>query len=207
MKNRKKTQRSFVIIFINRNIMVTKVGIVALIYCVICALYKGSNILNVENAMIRSMGELLCNIGISIIAAYIFYVFQSWLDFKRKGIVELYAKKYVKLYLLKDCEILQMQLQMFVEGKKTEELETSMAVTCEKIKNEMYICTTKYRDGLSDDLYKCIEELFFDNDFFLIENKVNQKLDNMSMKKIINSCGIYGCMQKLIEEMKREVNQ
>lgn len=179
----------------------------ALIYCIVCSLFKGSEVLNINNATVRALADLFYNIGISIIAAYTFLLFQSWLYFRREGIVVLYARRYVRLYLLQDCYILLAELEEIKNGSKDEcEINNSIALVCERIKQELYICTTKYREGLSDAVFEYIEELFFDDEFYMIEKRANGKLPNMSMKHIVNNLGIYGRMKLLIMQLESEDN-
>lgn len=196
----------FLLYFVKRNKTVTILSFLFLVYCCICSIFKGSADLNINNDMVKSLGDLFYNIGISIIAAYIFLIFQSWLYHRREVLVEKYAKDYVNLYLLRDCELLQEQLKLIINSeKKEEEINYIIAATCERIQKEMYICTTKYRDGLSDNMYKNIEALFFDNEFYMIEKRANGKLTNMTMKSILRDCEIYGNMEKIIREIKNEV--
>jgi len=208
MKKRNRLVKdSFIFYFLRKNHTVTVLGILALLYCSICSIYKGSATYNVSNSIVRSFGDLFYNIGISVIAAYIFLIFQAWLNYRREGIDEKYTRLYIKLYLLRDCELLQMQLKLIADGKKNEkEINQAIAAVCERIQEDIFLCTTKYRGGLSDNLLEKLDALFFDNDFYLIEKRARGQLTNMSMQEILQGYGIYGCMEKLIEEIKYEVD-
>lgn len=95
-----------------------------------------------------------------------------------------------------------MQLELIMNGQKDEkELNQSIALVCERIQEELFLCTTKYREGLSDDLYENIDALFFDNEFYLIEKRARGQLTNMSMKEILQGYGVYGRMQDIIKEI------
>lgn len=202
MKSNRLRKKCFLCHFVKRNGIVTALGIVAFVYCCICSICKGSETWNISNSIVRSLGDLFYNICISIIAAYVFLIFQAWLSFRREGLVEKYTKSYIRLYLLKDCKLLQMQLELIMNGQKDEkELNQSIALVCERIQEELFLCTTKYREGLSDDLYENIDALFFDNEFYLIEKRARGQLTNMSMKEILQGYGVYGRMQDIIKEI------
>ena len=68
--------------FVNQNKAITIIGIVALIYCMICVLFKSSTRLNV-NVMIYSWGEFFFNIAISLVAAVIFFIIQVYIPNKK----------------------------------------------------------------------------------------------------------------------------
>ena len=203
----KSNSEKFLPCFIKKNRIVTILAVVMLVYCLICSIFKGSELLNINNSIIRAIGDLLNNIGISIIAAYVFLVFQSWLYFRREGIIQKYATTYVRMYFLRDCEILLAQLELIRDGKKEEkELNESIAKVCERIQNEIFMCTTKYRDGLTDSLYDYIDALYFDTEFYMIENRARGQLSNMSMKSIIQEYMTYEQMESIIKNIKKEVN-
>ena len=96
-KNNMK-QEIYICYFCRRNKIVTIFSVLVLVYCLLCSLYKGSEIYNINNRMIKSLGELMYNIGISIVAACIFLVFQSWMYYRRIMLIEQTTKNFIKYH-------------------------------------------------------------------------------------------------------------
>ena len=196
--------RKYINYFIKNNKIIHGLGIGAILYGVLCLVFKLSDVLNV-NEKIRIIGEYLNNVGISIIAAYVFLFFQNWVIFKREFLTIKYAKKFINLYLLKDCLILQEQLKLIENKIKSEaELNEGIARTCKKIRDELQLCLGTYKSVLSDNMYDKMNELLFDDCFFMIENRATGNLLNMSMRNILKDKMYYGKIDSIIEEIRLE---
>lgn len=81
MKNKKSV---FWHDFISQNKAIVMSGFIAVIYCIVCVIFKSSEKLNV-NETIYPWGEFLFNVAISVIAAVVFFVVQVFIPNRKKN--------------------------------------------------------------------------------------------------------------------------
>lgn len=201
-KNKKK---GFWCDFASQNKAIVMTGAIAVIYCIVCVIFKGSAKLNV-NENIYPWGEFLFSVAISVIAAVIFFIVQVFIpNRKKERTLRKYAKRHLKEMILSECNILKIRTEMIRKGEKSEsEMKEAINSNCMKIKRELNECLNKYLQVLPEELIEAMNSVLFDDMFYMICIRANGILANESLEKILQDQINYNFLWDRVEKIKIE---
>lgn len=205
---KKNKENGFWIDFLSQNKTIVITGFIAVIYCIICVIFKSSAKLNV-NENIYPWGEFFFNVAISVIAAVIFFIVQVFIpNRKKEHTLRKYAKRHLKEVVLTECNVLKIRTEMIRKGEKGEaEMKDAINSSCVKIKRELNESVNKYLQVLPENLIEAMNSVLFDDMFYMISIRANGTLVNESLEKILRDQINYQCLWTRVERIKSEVEK
>lgn len=208
MKKTVKLKKCIFIDFVTSNLLISIVGVLALLYCCICAFFKMSPKFNVPIEL-HPWGELISNISISVIAAVIFYIVQVYLpNRKRDTVLKEVMKKYCKEVLLKECKMLKVRTESIRNGEHSEkEIIDAVNVSCQKVNSALNKALENYLSVLPTELISAINEVISDDMLYEITLRASGSLVNRSLEKIVENDFLYSLLWTRVEKIRIEVEK
>lgn len=205
---KKNKEKGFWLDFVNQNKAIVITGCIAVIYCIICVIFKSSAKLDV-NENVYPWGELFFNVAISVIAAVIFFIVQVFIpNRKKEQALKKYAKRHLKEVILFEFNVLKIRTEMIRTGEKSEaEMEEAINSSCVKIKKELNESLNRYLQVLPESLIEAMNCVLFDNMFYMISIRANGTLVNKPLEEILNDEINYQCFWRQVERIKLEVGK
>ena len=197
-----------VIDFVVNNALIFLSGVLALLFCCVCAFFKMSLTFNVP-VELQPWGELLNNISISVIAAVIFYIVQVYLpNRKRDRVLREVMKKYCKEVLLKECRMLKAITDAIRKGEHSEkELIEVVNVNCQKVNSALNKALENYLSVLPTELITAINTVISDDMLYEITLRASGALVNRSLETIVQDDSLYNLLWIRIEKIRVEVEK
>lgn len=208
MKKKINSKRCIVIDFVVNNALIFLSGVLALLFCCVCAFFKMSPTFNVP-VELQPWGELLNNISISVIAAVIFYIVQVYLpNRKRDRVLREVMKKYCKEVLLKECRMLKARTDAIRNGEHSEkELIEVVNVNCQKVNSALNKALENYLSVLPTELISAINTVISDDMLHEITLRASGSLVNRSLETIVQDDSLYNLLWTRIEIIRVEVEK
>lgn len=208
MKMKQKIKKSMVVDFITSNVLISITGILALLFCCVCAYFKMSPTCNVS-VHLQPWGEFANNIAISVIAAVIFYIVQVYLPSrKRDRVLKEVMKKYCKDVLLKECIILKARTDSIRNGEHNEsEIIEAVNSSCQKVNGALNKALENYLSVLPTQLISAISTVISDDMLYEITLRASGSLVNRSLEKIVQDDYMYNLLWTRIEIIRTEVEK
>ena len=208
MKKKLNSKRCIVIDFVVNNALIFLSGVLALLFCCVCAFFKMSPTFNVP-VELQPWGELLNNISISVIAAVIFYIVQVYLpNRKRDRVLREVMKKYCKEVLLKECRMLKARTDAIRNGEHSEkELIEVVNVNCQKVNSALNKALENYLSVLPTELISAINTVISDDMLYEITLRASGSLVNRSLETIVQDDSLYNLLWTRIEIIRVEVEK
>lgn len=208
MKKKSKIKKCVVVDFIVNNALISIAGILALLYCCICAFFKMSPTFNVP-VELQPWGELANNISISVIAAVIFYIVQVYLpNRKRDRVLGEVMKKHCKEVLLKECKILKARTDSVRNGEHSEqEIIAAIDASCQKVNSALNKTLENYLSVLPTELISAISTVISDDMLYEITLRASGSLVNRSLEQIVADDCLYNLLWTRIEKIRAEVEK
>lgn len=208
MKKSAKLKNCVIIDFVKNNLFVFISGILALIYCCICVVFKASPVYNVS-VKLQPWGDFFYNVSISVIAAVIFYIAQVYMpNRKREQVLKDVMKKYCKEVLLKECKMLKAKTDAVRSGEKSEnEIIVSIDASCKKVNGALNKALADYLSVFPVELIASINEVLSDDMLYEITIRASGTLVNRSLEQIVEDSLLYNRLWERIDKIKAEVEK